>query len=191
MSFEWTAHRFSGGLLALDLVNTVVCRERPTRRADRFSDTANVKSFCEAAGRFRSEEVGGKAITEPEKINRLIDLREAINNWIRPVACSGEVSALALGRLFEAAASCMQETGPAEDAVPLGQAAAISAMRLFSDDLKQRVKICPNCDWLFVDHSKNRSRIWCDMQVCGNRAKAGKHYRRSKGPAGAKMEAKP
>ena len=37
-----------------------------------------------------------------------------------------------------------------------------------------RVKICPadNCNWAFFDHSRNRSRTWCSMQVCGNRTKA-------------------
>lgn len=37
-----------------------------------------------------------------------------------------------------------------------------------------RVKICPadNCRWAFFDHSRNRSRTWCSMQVCGNRTKA-------------------
>ena len=180
MSFEWSEQRFSGGLLALDLVNTVVCREQAARRADRFSDTANIKPFCVGAGRFRSKEAGGKTITEPGELRRLLELREAINDWIRPVAKGGEPSALALGRLFEVAALCMREEYPAGDAVPLEQAAAISAMQLFSEDLRQRVKICPNCNWLFVDRSRNRSRIWCDMQVCGNRAKAGKHYRRRK-----------
>lgn len=38
----------------------------------------------------------------------------------------------------------------------------------------ERVKICPadNCNWAFFDHSRNRSRTWCSMQVCGNRTKA-------------------
>ncbi|HEX3792630.1 MAG TPA: CGNR zinc finger domain-containing protein [Pseudonocardiaceae bacterium] len=37
-----------------------------------------------------------------------------------------------------------------------------------------RVKICPadNCRWAFFDHSRNRSRTWCSMRVCGNRTKA-------------------
>lgn len=36
-----------------------------------------------------------------------------------------------------------------------------------------RVKICAadDCSWAFVDGSKNRSRTWCDMDLCGNRAK--------------------
>jgi predicted RNA-binding Zn ribbon-like protein len=40
------------------------------------------------------------------------------------------------------------------------------------------VKICSNCHWLFVDRSRNRTRVWCDMRVCGNRAKARRHYAR-------------
>jgi predicted RNA-binding Zn ribbon-like protein len=38
----------------------------------------------------------------------------------------------------------------------------------------QRFKACPwdTCRWGFIDHSKNRSRTWCSMDVCGNRAKA-------------------
>jgi hypothetical protein len=44
-----------------------------------------------------------------------------------------------------------------------------------------RVKICPadDCRWAFYDTSRNRSRQWCSMKVCGNRAKARAHRRRS------------
>ena len=38
----------------------------------------------------------------------------------------------------------------------------------------QRLKACGDhgCEWAFYDWSKNRSGTWCDMAVCGNRAKA-------------------
>jgi predicted RNA-binding Zn ribbon-like protein len=38
----------------------------------------------------------------------------------------------------------------------------------------ERMKICPadDCLWAFYDFSRNHSRTWCDMRVCGNRAKA-------------------
>jgi predicted RNA-binding Zn ribbon-like protein len=41
-----------------------------------------------------------------------------------------------------------------------------------------RLKACPwhTCNWAFYDHTKNRSGVWCTMDVCGNRAKA-KAYR--------------
>lgn len=36
-----------------------------------------------------------------------------------------------------------------------------------------RLKLCPadDCRWAFYDSSKNRSRQWCSMGVCGNRQK--------------------
>jgi predicted RNA-binding Zn ribbon-like protein len=36
-----------------------------------------------------------------------------------------------------------------------------------------RLKVCPNddCAWAFYDESRNRSRRWCSMNVCGNRHK--------------------
>ena len=36
------------------------------------------------------------------------------------------------------------------------------------------------CGWLFLDASRNRSRRWCSMEDCGNRAKARRHYQRSR-----------
>lgn len=62
----------------------------------------------------------------------------------------------------------------------LGTAAFLSAMRLLEPARLGRVKICPNCHWLYLDESRNRSRRWCDMTVCGNRAKAQRHYRRNR-----------
>lgn len=50
---------------------------------------------------------------------------------------------------------------------------------LVSDELK-KVKACadPACGWLFYDISRNQSRRWCDMNDCGNRAKAGRFYKK-------------
>ena len=36
------------------------------------------------------------------------------------------------------------------------------------------------CGLLFIDTSRNHSRQWCSMDSCGNRAKAQRHYQRSK-----------
>ncbi len=53
---------------------------------------------------------------------------------------------------------------------------------LTSEDLG-RVRECARegCDWMFVDTSKNRSRRWCSMSLCGSRVKARRYYRRRKG----------
>lgn len=57
-----------------------------------------------------------------------------------------------------------------------------AAELLVSGDLRRVGKCCgESCDWLYLDTSRNRSRRWCDMQSCGNRAKARRHYQRAKG----------
>lgn len=56
-----------------------------------------------------------------------------------------------------------------------------SAAELLTSDELDRVRECAadTCAWLFLDRSKNRSRRWCDMAVCGNRAKVRRFRERS------------
>jgi predicted RNA-binding Zn ribbon-like protein len=56
-----------------------------------------------------------------------------------------------------------------------------AALSLLKNLPASRIKTCPglNCGWKFVDRSKNRSRRWCDMSVCGNLAKARKFRARN------------
>ena len=65
--------------------------------------------------------------------------------------------------------------------LPLWYSVRDAAELLASPDLKH-VRICASdqCDWLFLDTSKNHSRRWCDMKVCGNRAKARRYYGRQR-----------
>jgi predicted RNA-binding Zn ribbon-like protein len=58
-----------------------------------------------------------------------------------------------------------------------------SAADLLTYADNRRLRLCANeeCLWLFMDHSKGGTRRWCDMNSCGNRAKAKRHYQRSKG----------
>jgi len=57
-----------------------------------------------------------------------------------------------------------------------------SAADLLTSDSMDRVRRCADeqCGWLFLDMSRNRSRRWCDMKDCGNRAKARRHYQRKR-----------
>ncbi len=65
-------------------------------------------------------------------------------------------------------------------ACPAGDGLAAVAIAR-AEDQWERPKICPadDCQWAFYDHSKNRSRNWCSMRVCGNRTKA-EEYRKRK-----------
>jgi predicted RNA-binding Zn ribbon-like protein len=49
----------------------------------------------------------------------------------------------------------------------------IPVARAVNDGSWQRVKACrsADCAWAFYDRSRNRSGVWCDMAVCGNRTK--------------------
>jgi predicted RNA-binding Zn ribbon-like protein len=62
----------------------------------------------------------------------------------------------------------------------------LSTVNLLTSNALRAVRECaaPNCGWLFLDTTRNRSRRWCDMMVCGNRAKARRHYERKKQAAG-------
>jgi predicted RNA-binding Zn ribbon-like protein len=57
-----------------------------------------------------------------------------------------------------------------------GLIAALLAVvaRAQADGTWSRLKACAaeDCHWAFYDRSRNRSRTWCSMSECGNRAKA-------------------
>lgn len=58
-------------------------------------------------------------------------------------------------------------------AAPMWLLAQATADFLLSD-LSSQLRRCASetCRWLFLDTSKNHTRRWCDMKVCGNRMKA-------------------
>jgi len=55
-----------------------------------------------------------------------------------------------------------------------------SAYELLTTGLKEHIKECPNCGWLYLDKSKSNSRIWCNMKTCGNTMKIKKYYEKNK-----------
>jgi predicted RNA-binding Zn ribbon-like protein len=61
----------------------------------------------------------------------------------------------------------------AEPDLPLWVIAHEVSDLLLSDEMA-RVRTCAvdTCRWLFLDTSKNHTRRWCNMKVCGNRMKA-------------------
>ena len=66
--------------------------------------------------------------------------------------------------------------------LPIGQALA----QLVCTEDFANVKACegPACTLLFVDHTRGRSRRWCSMAICGNRAKQTAHRNRAKAGRG-------
>jgi predicted RNA-binding Zn ribbon-like protein len=67
--------------------------------------------------------------------------------------------------------------------LPLWPIVQSAAELLLSEALRDRVGQCADpkgCGWLFLDLSKNRSRRWCSIQDCGNRAKQRRLHARLK-----------
>ena len=95
--------------------------------------------------------------------------------------------ALAHARLMPAAYGYALQWLPASGVEaldrPLWPVAYSAADLLTHPELLSRVGECADdrgCGYLFLDMTKNRSRRWCDMNDCGNRAKARRHYQRQK-----------
>lgn len=121
----------------------------------------------------------------PSDLHRAIDLREALrrvllaHNGEGPIAediCRVLDDAARRARLrlrFDehGGAQLEPEAGGIDGA--LGRLLAI-VQRSIADGTWERLKACRDhtCEWAFYDHTKNRSGAWCNMEVCGNRAKA-------------------
>ncbi|MDO6963701.1 CGNR zinc finger domain-containing protein [Rhizobium alvei] len=180
MTFSWTPHRFAGGALALDVANSVILRHDAKRSLDRFAVPSQLSAFPAAAEVLSEERMDFGSLRDADDKDRLIRLREAIDRLFRLRISEGRDDNRLLADLLEALAAVFAAYPAATSPVPLDLAAARSALKLLSQPEPDRMKICGNCGWLFIDRSKNRSRTWCDMAVCGNRAKARLHYQRKK-----------
>ena len=179
MTFAWTQHRFSGGALALDVANSVILRFDAERRIDRYADPVALDGFAAAANRFSAEKhlFGTLEPVTPENRDAFLDLREASDRHFRATVL-GTPTGDGLADLLDAASVIIRRHKAST--APLDAATARSALMLAASGEPERLKICPNCQWLFLDRSRNRSRTWCDMTVCGNRMKANRHYQRQK-----------
>lgn len=194
MTVSWIQHRFAGGVLALDTANTVVLRGDPDRGFDRLEDRSEITRFADAASVFRATELGGRRLQagEPARIAPVVlEIRETTDRLFREVARDGTYEGSHLSDFLKACSKGVAAVqgkigepsrpfGDPETPIAFEAALAVSALSLLGGDTTRRLRICANCRWLFVDRSRNCSRLWCDMAVCGNRRKASRHYRRSK-----------
>lgn len=96
---------------------------------------------------------------------RALALREALRGAAAGDAAPDVTVAVEVGVI---------DGGPAASAPDACGAIALAALRLVATGEWPRLKLCasPTCRWAFHDASRNRSRAWCSMDVCGNRAKA-------------------
>jgi len=55
-----------------------------------------------------------------------------------------------------------------------------SAYDVLTGEDPQRIKECPACGWMFLDHTKNNKRRWCNPHSCGSIEKTKKYYQKKK-----------
>lgn len=190
-----------GGSLALDFTNTVGnTRVRPKEFVTSYGALLEWSVEAGAVEPGVAERLGELAARDPEAAEaariRALELREAIYRIFDAVASGGPPEDGDLKVLNERLRPAMaglrvdrmdgsfgwrSEVDAGDLESPLGPVARDAAELLVSADL-DRIKQCGgyDCSWLFVDESRNRSRRWCDMADCGNRAKQRRHYRRKR-----------
>ncbi len=171
-----------------------------------LSALGDALNWCEGAQVLTSEETAKMRRWEEEHpalagplFTALLEARDAIYALFARVsegkpAPHGEMAAL--NRLFDQAPRraevSQKESGFAWRVAPMAPTPASllapvlwSATDLLVGDRLSRVHRCanPKCGGLFLDDSKSGTRRWCMMSVCGNRAKAHRHYLRKTGKA--------
>jgi predicted RNA-binding Zn ribbon-like protein len=133
-----------------------------------------------------------------ELFSEALALREVIYRVFSALACGDPVSDQDLAglnaaladvpprdRLARAGAGYAWRIEPARITASALLAPVVwSAGDLIAGGRLERVRLCANeqCLWLFLDESKAGTRRWCNMASCGNRAKARRHYLRTKRP---------
>jgi predicted RNA-binding Zn ribbon-like protein len=198
--FEWI-----GGDLALDFTNTVSW-DGDTLRGDQLNGYRDLVRWSREAGLLaeeRSAPLLAAAERQPEQAREAWQAARASRSLIHGLFSSladGEplpperldelsaavASAYAASRILpeKSGEGFIREWSSASDdfAQLLRPVLAAAGGLLLSERRRSIVRKCANehCGWLFLDTSRNHMRRWCDMRVCGSRAKARRHYARSR-----------
>ena len=188
------------GSVCLDFVNTLDDRHiKPKELLEHYSDLVRFgedASLLEPGQADRLIKRSAIAPAAAEKaLRRAIELREAIHDVFWAIMNKRRAPALALATLNTEAQAAAQHLrlvpidngfewrfdDPSDFDSLLWQIARSAADLLASDQLSF-VRACSSkeCEWFFLDTSKNHHRRWCDMKRCGNRAKVRTFYARNK-----------
>ena len=179
--------------LALNFANTESGRGFPSHQ-NHFREAANVVEWLRHAKALPVEETDWlqtRVAERPDLARDLLATAVALRDAVHdigvalghrakpPEAALASLSALharcvAKAELAPGVESCRWQwsvrASPVEAALgPI----ALAAVRLFTEGDFARIRECGGhaCGWLFYDRSKNNRRRWCEMEVCGNRAK--------------------
>ena len=200
-------HEFdlSGGALCLDFANTVSWRKLDQRASDHLRSYDDFIAFAEQSKVLTSDWAGElraharqHSREAQQALRRVLAYRENLYRAFAALAQRRavppddlkqindvEIEALVHRRLVRAGPiyRWQWEWDDKRMLELILWLIAQSATELLTSSQLSTVRMCqaPDCAWLFLDQSRNRSRRWCDMKVCGNRQKARRHYQRMHG----------
>ncbi len=185
-----------GGHDALDFANTVSWRHQPREidylrqyhslmawsRQTGFLSAREAKSLRHLAGRFPRKAAAALA--------RARALREAIFSIGRAITRNAAPPPDAVATLHAARIQALHHAtfvparrarwaprwGAERDFDRPWWPVATAFASLLENPGLHPLGICPECSWLFLDSSRNRSRRWCSSGDCGNRAR-GRRFR--------------
>jgi predicted RNA-binding Zn ribbon-like protein len=191
-----------GERLCLDFANTVDWhasdhpKEWLTSYADLLAWSRHARALTEAQAQILARAAESRQDEAASVLERAVTLREAVYRIFSAIAAGREPSAADLDVLNIELAQALTHlqitptdrgfaqtwTGKDELDQMLWPIVWSAAELLTSDQDLERVRECPGdgCGWLFLDTSRNRTRKWCSMDSCGNRAKARRHYRKTR-----------
>ncbi|MBV9005702.1 MAG: CGNR zinc finger domain-containing protein [Solirubrobacterales bacterium] len=170
--------------LVIDFINTLDMEEG----TDELASVDGLARWLEAHELLRGRDAGAE-VGEVDR-RRAIGLREALRS-LGAGHGGGLADPQAAGELEHVAERGQLSVRFGEDGSATfepresGFAGALAKLLVpiaeaSRDGTWQRVKVCRSgdCQWAFYDHSRNRSGVWCDMAVCGNRTKVRAYRRR-------------
>jgi predicted RNA-binding Zn ribbon-like protein len=163
MPYTAHEHHFINGVPCLDFVNTVVWRNDPARREERLATQADLALWATAA----------KLVAPEMSLNGAIAMREAIDRFFR----FGEK-----GQAWPDLVALYAEALAVPD-WHFPRTILHSAFALAFSPEAKRIKVCGNCGWLFIDRTRNGNKRWCIPEICGNRTRSRRYYRRKTGSA--------
>jgi predicted RNA-binding Zn ribbon-like protein len=201
---ETNPYMMVGERLCMDFINTVSWRESAEKRRDWFTSYAKLVDWCIHAEVLTGQQAKSLLIKSKEKpseagdvLKQAIEMREVMYQIFKDISKETSPHPRDLERFNEYVSRFYQSmqvilekdhytlkfknTGKTLDTMlpPILQSAV--DILVSKNDL-ERIKQCEGdpCGWLFFDTSRNRSRRWCSMADCGNRAKARRFHQKEK-----------
>jgi predicted RNA-binding Zn ribbon-like protein len=179
--------------MALDFANT--CSGRGgAHHIEHLQLPEHVVAWAKHAGllsKAEAEALSRNLDSNPRKAGEFLARARALRHAIYDIAATSATGAKPRDNTLRELVQCYRQTLTSATLVPAAHGLALSwpaalddlnavlgpiaqsALHTFTDHDMTRLKQCPgtDCGWVFLDTSKNRSRRWCEMRLCGNRSK--------------------